>query len=687
MFPDQNSGSRSDRRSDNRRYAGFLITAVLAAAISGCGGSSGSKTGDTGTGMNGGGTDNGTKEGTDPGMDDQQPLVPGDGLTRSAEDPVKAGSTNDTLAALLPDETNQFAPLSTSVERDYDASAATANDSYIKTISSDGNNGFHVTYVVVEEERTVHFKETDYNAEGYFYATEVEDVQYYLWSFTDSYHGAEKNMGSPRYRYVDLGGFGGSHSAEENSEDRVYISYGARTGTSDLPVGSATYTGILDAETHLKTDPGQAHREDMKGILRLTANFEDSTLDGMILGIRARTRNQNNDDWNAWEALPDTTHFEIDDGRIVGGQFTAGLTGVDENSGAELENSVRGYEGNVLGEFYGPKAEEVGGVLSASRDDRVITGVFAGTQSEPGAEPQTGLNESTADPVYAMTADDTYEVLSDGGSRFAPITSTLRRDRYELSSTLDDDAYIKETWIDGDAIGGPGTLHVTYVANGEEHMIRLTAADYRNEYFEEETDGGGGVSLWTLTGSFEDDSESEYQYLHAYGFQRWMSDLSHRHHLTFGARTDPDNLPAGGAIYDGRISADSYPQNNPSSDLRVRVRGNLSLMADFDDATLKGTVLKISTQGEGDSNRSPMAETTSLVISNGQIANGQFTATLTGMDTDNSTPLDQSVRGFEGNVLGEFYGPAAEEVGGVFSATREEDNLVAIGSLYGRKQQ
>ena len=53
--------------------------------------------------------------------------------------------------------------------------------------------------------------------------------------------------------------------------------------------------------------------------------------------------------------------FKITDGRIVNGQFTATLTGMDSNPNAPLDRSVRGYLGAILGEFYGPGAEEVGG--------------------------------------------------------------------------------------------------------------------------------------------------------------------------------------------------------------------------------------------------------------------------------------------------------------------------------------
>ena len=74
--------------------------------------------------------------------------------------------------------------------------------------------------------------------------------------------------------------------------------------------------------------------------------------------------------------LPDSTRFDIEHGRIADGQFTATLTGVDTNADAATDQTVAGYEGDILGEFYGPAAEEVGGVLNAESDahDSVISG-------------------------------------------------------------------------------------------------------------------------------------------------------------------------------------------------------------------------------------------------------------------------------------------------------------------------
>ena len=601
------------------------------------------------------------------------------GLNRSMASPVYAVNT-DHIGDLL-DQGSRFAPLSSVLRRDfYELSTAPANDSHIKTIASDGNNGFHVTYVVGGEERMIHFAEADYVAEDYNFYTEVDGDRYWLWSYTGAFDGTDKNQGSSRYTYVDLSGFSSSH---EDVNDQSRLSYGARTDAASLPAGGATYAGIVDADTYLRSNPSGAHREDMRGNLRLTANFDGSTLDGMVFGIRVRTRNQNDDGWNEWTALSDTTNFEMSDGQIVDGQFSATLTGVDSNAAAAPDETVSGYVGGILGEFYGPAAEEVGGVLNASRNDRVMQGVFAGKQRDPDA---TGLNRSMASPVYATNTDELGNRWDDG-SRFAPLSSVLRQDWYEFNSTLDDTSYVKTTWKEGRFDDGTGKIYVTYVVDGEEQTIYFDGGDFieDGEYFEKEVGGLGDGGIWSRIGGFSDNPG--YKYLDIWGF--WYAgkqDLSHRGFTSFGTRTETANLPAGSATYVGHMRAETFKQNSPSFNFRDRMWGDLSLTADFDGGNLDGTISALHTRGQNEANGSPLSQTTSFEIGNGQIANGQFTATLTGVDSNANASQDESVRGYEGHVIGEFYGPAAEEVGGVFSASREEDLRVMNGALYGKKQ-
>ena len=656
-------------RPDSKRYPGLLMTVVLAAAVSGCGGGSSTKT-ETDTGMTGG-------AGTE--VPQEPALTIGEGLARSTATPVTSGSATDTLATLLPDSTNQFTPLTSSIERDFGASTTTTSEAHVKTIASDGDNGFHVTFVVGGEERSVHFEEEDYDSADYNYYKEVAGVQYWLWSLTDSYHGAEKNRGTPRYSHVDLAGFSVYHE-DEDAADQSNLAYGARTDAAALPSGSASYIGVATANTYLKGDPARSTQERMSGTLRLAANFDDSTLDGMILEIRKRTRDASGS-WNAWSSLSDTTRFEIADGRIAGGQFTAALTGTDSNAAAAPQDTVGGYEGDMLGEFHGPAAEEVGGALNASSDDRVMYGAFAGKQAVPNAAPPTGLHRNMADPVYASSASDTFDDVSDQGTRFSPLTSALRSDWIEVNSALDDDTYVEQVWIDGDLDDG-GRVHVAYVIHGREQKAEFGLADFDpyNE-FEKEIEGGGQW-LWSVTGY----GDAGNSYLDVYGFGHWIAGLSYRTYTSVGVRTDPANMPAGSATYAGRIRADAYKQDNPSSDFRYRVSGDLNLTADFDAGTLDGNVSGIRTRGQNESSWSPLSETTSFEIGSGQIADGQFTADLTGADTSSGVALDDSLRGYEGSVLGEFYGPAAEEVGGVFTATRDADQRVLYGALHGRKQ-
>ena len=172
-----------------------------------------------------------------------------------------------------------------------------------------------------------------------------------------------------------------------------------------------------------------------------------------------------------------------------------------------------------------------------------------------------------ADPVYATSASDTFEDLGDQGTRFSPLTSALRRDwlYWIENSALDDDTYIEQMWTEGDLDDG-GIIHIAYVVHGQEQKAEFGTADYdpQND-FEKEIDGGGQW-LWSVTGSFCCDSG--YSYLDVYGFGRWIGGLSYRTYGSMGVRTDPANMPAGSATYAGRIRADAYRQDHPSSAFR-----------------------------------------------------------------------------------------------------------------------
>ena len=257
--------------------------------------------------------------------------------------------------------------LASGIRRDYDEQRSElASDAYIKSLGAQGieDHGFTwvVTYVVGGEEVTVHFNDADRDTpgSGFSWTKTVDGVDYWGWIPGFGIGTAVND----RDYITFIGGISGY---------RLYAVAGL-TETADLPSGTAVYEGGMRGDTHLTNDPSSG-RQSMSGSLRLTADFDEGSLEGRISDIRIRPDNP-----RVWSDLPDTNYFAIDDGRIVDGQFTANLTGVDSNQNAPMDETVRGYEGGVLGQFH-DWGEEVGGVLNASRDDRVMAGAFGGGEA------------------------------------------------------------------------------------------------------------------------------------------------------------------------------------------------------------------------------------------------------------------------------------------------------------------
>ena len=198
---------------------------------------------------------------------------------------------------------------------------------------------------------------------------------------------------------------------------------------------------------------------------------------------------------------------------------------------------------------------------------------------------------------------------------------------------------------------------------------------------------GQEFSFWSKTDDDDDitsfrDGLDQFEYLASHV----LSAGNHRTWFVFGVRNE--DLPMGTATYHGELDTETWKATDRDSDLRQWIRGTMRIVANFDMRALDGRVYRIRGTTVGGGSRSTW-ETSSFTLTNGRIVNGQFTATLTGVDSDPTTPLDESVRGFAGHVLGEFYGPNAEEVGGAVTATRDlagtADDRVLYGYIGGNK--
>ena len=110
---------------------------------------------------------------------------------------------------------------------------------------------------------------------------------------------------------------------------------------------------------------------------------------------------------------------------------------------------------------------------------------------------------------------------------------------------------------------------------------------------------------------------------------------------------------------------------------RTRLNFDTTLNVDFGDNTLTGRLDATEIRQPGSNVRE--SYTGNGFDLAGRMVEGQFTATLTG--------TGDGLQGFQGNSVGSFYGPAAEEAGGVFNAERDMGGVhrVMSGFIYGEK--
>ena len=319
-----------------RILIGPVVTGCVAALVSGCGGG-------------------GTK------MDDDPMLTVPAGLSRSAVPAVYVDANVDL--------DTQFPALSANLRRDRANSVSELTaDAYIKSVSGNPSAQFlSITYVVGGVEETVDFTSAD--------VTEIVTGFVVFEKPNGPWAGVDISL--EHFNRIATGGYG---------QDRLYATAGFRTDAASMPSGTAEYSGFWYGDSYLSTDPGNPHRIDYAGDVSLMADFDEDALSGMsgsVNEIRTRSRDASGNRL-PWEDLPDTTQFMIHDGLIEDGQFEASLTGMDSNANAPMDMTVNGYKGGILGEFYGPNAEEVGGVWNATRDrdDRVMGGNFQAQKDE-----------------------------------------------------------------------------------------------------------------------------------------------------------------------------------------------------------------------------------------------------------------------------------------------------------------
>ena len=296
-----------------------------------------------------------------------------DGLARSPLPAVYAGSSEGGLREVLQEAEAALPALSSAIRRNEDGTSAGVElpepgAAYVESVAGDGTGGFRVTYVVDDDEIPVHLtpehREQDAAYPGirhYFLVRPDADIRYYFWPWTKAADG------QPEFDYLDVYGW------SVGRPDAVYSAFsvfGLRTPASELPQGTAVYAGRMAATVWDANDGHWGNQRSLQGNLTLQANLDDLRLAGRIDDLRlgsifsddASHRPLAGDNWI------DVSGAMIDEhGRLTASWTGHGPEAANLPQGASYGDTVGGFAGTIVGEFYGPAGEEIGGVLSGRR--------------------------------------------------------------------------------------------------------------------------------------------------------------------------------------------------------------------------------------------------------------------------------------------------------------------------------
>ena len=311
----------------------------------------------------------------------------------------------------------------------------------------------------------------------------------------------------------------------------------------------------------------------------------------------------------------------------------------------------------------------LGGVLSACSDDPLDDSIVVG-----------GFVASPLGSWYADSDQDTLASLE--GLAFSPLSVHVRRDYAEdtrgVSSPEDDSTYIESI-----VRTSTGKIVVSYVLEGERASIDFDTSEITafDSVFGETTHDGHvyGVQLYTDLGTADDPAPRDYV-----ATARWYTfeqrpgvspydGIVYEFFGTYGVRTPAEPLSAlGSASYEGNVLGNIWDTGDPNRRTGSELlEGSLSLSANLDSGEIGGQVTHFTRFDRDATNlgRQPLADT-NVIEFMGSIMDGRFAADWEGHDSGDA-PAEESVGGFTGTMLGEFYGPAGEEVGGVLRGHRD----------------
>ena len=600
----------------HRTATALPLIAML--ALAGCGGGGGGSTagGPQTPGVGPGG-------GTPP-----EPLTPATGLNIGEPD-TSTGATT----------------LSSTLYRDTDTNRSSIMEGFhVASLSSDGSGeygtgGYRVTYVIDGTEESVDFGSSDFGADtgdpNSYYKQLANGHEFWLESLPDNKSWAGDHYA--QYRFIK--GLPGSILS--------FMTDGTRTEANNFPSGSATYIGDMTGEMFDNTVGTLAwnqSRSRIAGYLALTASFANASIDGRIFRLRLQAPGA-----SSYTDVSSTSRFDIDNGRLNDkGQFAAELTGVEDDPTIPGEDSVNGFEGDILGEFYGPDSAEVAGVLNAKRVgnglDQELIGRFGGSKAVGTEAIVTGVNRLFDQGQTVAIADDGMAAVERTAGGW---TVTIDGHTVEFSDS------------DFNAHPELSDRYYTNPANDRYSSLSSSTRGFRGnkefDHFDVKRWAYGEIVAGADLATIETTDFVSSKFLYA----------------LHGNRTPEGSMPTTTtASYDGRMFAYSWPSDDAVFGSEAdRYTAKIALTADFANASVAGEVRELRSRPASSNSYTPVA------------GGATFSATISAnlLSADNLVGTGAWAGFQNGSVEGAFFGPAADEVGGVLDAADAANNRLLMG--------
>jgi|GEM_PF-6683262 hypothetical protein len=451
---------------------------------------------------------------------------------------------------------------------------------------------------------------------------------------------------------------------------------GSGTPIANVPVaGTATYSGSGGAGSgtvgiyFIPNGNGGITTGALTGNITVAVNFGSGAVNGSLSNMTAMPGDGS--------AATPWNNVSLS-GNINRLANNASFTGTTSTSGAPAGAGSAGFTsaatGGIAGGFFGPNVNEVGGTWTltdpnAAGGGETAFGAFgAQMSSSSGLSGSSGSTSSTPSIVLPSIGVTGFTTP---GTNFTtnppPVGSSipLGGGTVAITSTSVADANI--TQASATYRGTVTTGSVTYpVFDLSIPALSLTASNVRGDGTPATTSTGGQISAAFTT--------MTYTLLGAWSYVPPSGGTSYLSQIDTGYATPASGVPtSGSASYSGTAAsgtgvAGAYAVPSGSGTIQTgTLSGDASLSTNFASNSFTGSFTNMQAQASGSSTTTPW----NSVSLNGTLVRQPSGAVLQGTTSTTGAPAGAGTAGFSsaatGTVVGQFNGPTAQEVGGIWT--------------------